>query len=59
MSKNLEKLIGELPSLEELEALRRFWEKDKTDPDVSKVCVGIVDDAIKIVKRLKLYEYPS
>jgi hypothetical protein len=59
MSKNLEKLIGELPSLEELEALRRFWEKDKTDPDFSKVCVGIVDDAIKIVKRLKPNEHPS
>jgi hypothetical protein len=51
-----QRLIEELPSLEELEAMRRFWQNDKSNPGFSIICIGIIDDAIKIVKRLKQYE---
>ena len=48
----------DLPSLKEVEALRRFWQKNlynpKLDKDVTIISIGICDDFIKKIKRAQL-----
>ena len=43
--------IQDLPSLEELEAMRRLIEKYETDPDMKIVEFAILDDLTKAVKK--------
>jgi hypothetical protein len=46
--------IQDLPSLEEVEALKRFWQKNMDNPKLDKdmviVCISVCDDAIKKIK---------
>jgi hypothetical protein len=44
----------DLPSLEELEAMRRLIEKYETNPDMKIVLAGIIDGLIKTVKNSKV-----
>lgn len=45
----------DLPSLEEAEAMKRFWQRHLDDPkldkDVTIVLIGICDDFIKQIKQ--------
>jgi hypothetical protein len=44
----------DLPSLEELEAMRRLIEKYETNPDMKIVMFGVIDDLTKTVKNSKV-----